>query len=287
MRRGLIISSALHLLILFWAVAVFPSASDKLPPKPTPLPIDLVSQAEFTKIKAGQRKATAEQASAKKKPEPVKKKAKKKAKPSKVKTVKAPKPLPEKTAKAEPKPKKIVKKVKPKPKPKKVVKKPKPKPKKIAAKSRPRPKKKKNFDPDKIAALLNKVPDAGVQTTASVKKKKKTKPAKGRKVGRDLAMTFNEIDALRARISQCWNPPIGGLGADAIKVKLRLRLRQDGALTREPEVVNRAGSPYFRAAADAAVRAVMLCQPYELPSKKYAQWRDMILNFDPKEMFGG
>jgi len=289
MRRGLIISSALHLLILFWAVAVFPSASGKPPSKPTPLPVDLVSQAEFTKIKAGQRKAKAEQASSKKKPEPVKKKVKKKPKPSKVKSVKAPKPKPKKTVKAEPKPKpkKVVKKAKHKPKPKKVVKKAKHKPKKVAAKTRPKPKKKKNFDPDKIAALLNKVPDAGVQTTASTDTKKKPKPAKGRSVGRDLAMTFNEIDALRARISQCWNPPVGGLGADAIKVKLRLRLRQDGALSREPEVVNRAGSPYFRAAADAAVRAVMLCQPYELPAKKYAQWRDMILNFDPKEMFGG
>jgi hypothetical protein len=80
---------------------------------------------------------------------------------------------------------------------------------------------------------------------------------------------------------------VGGLGADAIKVKLRLRLREDGVLSREPEVVNRQGSPFFRAAADAAVRAVMLCQPYQLPPRKYAMWRDMILNFDPKEMFGG
>ena len=290
MRRGLIISSALHLLILFWAVAVFPSASGKPPSKPTPLPVDLVSQAEFTKIKAGQRKAKAEQARLQKKPEPAKKKAKK-PKPSKMKSVKAPKPLPKAAVKAEPKPKpkKIVKKAKPKPKPKKVVKKakPKPKPKKVAAKPKPKHEKKKTFDPDKIAALLNKVPDAGAQSTAAAEPKKKPRPAKGRSVGRDLAMTFNEIDALRARISQCWNPPVGGLGADAIKVKLRLRLRQDGVLSREPEVVNRAGSPYFRAAADAAVRAVMLCQPYELPAKKYAQWRDMILNFDPKEMFGG
>jgi outer membrane biosynthesis protein TonB len=291
MRRGLIISSALHLLILFWAVAVFPSARDKLPVKPTPLPVDLVSQAEFTKIKAGQRKVTLEKAKSEKKPEPAKKKLKKKPKLVKVKSVKAPAPKPKKTVKAEPKPKpkpkpkKQVKKAKPKPK--KHVKKTKPKPKKVAAKAKPARKKKKNFDPDKIAALLNKVPDAGAKTTASKSAKKKPKPAKGRSDGRDLAMTFNEIDALRARISQCWNPPVGGLGADAIKVKLRLRLREDGALSREPEVVNRAGSPYFRAAADAAVRAVMLCQPYNLPARKYALWRDMILNFDPREMFGG
>lgn len=101
-------------------------------------------------------------------------------------------------------------------------------------------------------------------------------------------MTFNEIDALRAKISQCWNPPVGGLGAEAIRVKLRLQLRQDGGLSSTPQVVNRMASPFFQAAADAAVRAVMLCQPYnELPAQKYAQWRDMILNFDPREMFGG
>ena len=286
MRKPLIISLALHGLILLFAVATFPSWGDKLPSKPTPLPVDLVTSAELTKIKAGQRKAKAEEAKADKKPEPAKKKAEKKPKPTKVKSVKAPKPKPK------PKPKKTVKaKPKPKPEPKKVVKKPKPKPKpkKVAAKPKPKPapKKSKDFDPDNIAALLNKVPDAGPQTTAALEPKKKPEPAKGRSDGRDQSMTFNEIDALRAKISQCWNPPVGGLGAEAIKVKLRLRLREDGVLSREPEVVNRAGSPFARAAADAAVRAVMLCQPYQLPAKKYALWRDMILNFDPKEMFGG
>ncbi len=284
MRRGLIISLALHLLILISAIAVFPFTGERLPVKPTPLPVDLVTQAELTKIKAGQRKAKAQAAKKDKKPEPAKKKVLKAPKPTKVKSVKAPAPKPK------PKPKKQVK-AKPKPKPKKVVKKSKPKPKKVAAKPKPKPKaaprKKKEFDPDNIAALLNKVPDAGPQTTAALKPKKKPEPAKGRSNGRDLSMTFNEIDALRAKISQCWNPPVGGLGADAIKVKLRLRLREDGVLSREPEVVNREGSPFFRAAADAAVRAVMLCQPYQLPPKKYAMWRDMILNFDPKEMFGG
>ena len=44
-------------------------------------------------------------------------------------------------------------------------------------------------------------------------------------------------------------------------------------------------SPFFQAAADSAVRAVFQCQPYELPSEKYALWRDMILNFDPSDMY--
>ena len=58
-------------------------------------------------------------------------------------------------------------------------------------------------------------------------------------------------------------------------------------LSGRPEVVNREASQFFTAAADSAVRAVMLCQPYQLPPAKYALWRDMILNFDPREMFGG
>lgn len=285
MRRGLIISLALHLLILVSAVAVFPFSGDRLPAKPTPLPVDLVTQAELTKIKAGQRKAKAEAARAQKKPQPVKKKVLKKPKPKKVKVVKAPAPKPK------PKPKKAVAKKKAKPKPKKVVAKKKAKPEKVAARPKPKPKpvvrKQKDFDPDNIAALLNKAPDAGGASPAAAEAKALLEPAKGRVKGRDAAMTYNEIDALRAKISQCWNPPVGGLGADAIKVKLRLRLREDGVLSRQPEVVNREGSPFFVAAADAAVRAVMLCQPYELPTRKYALWRDMILNFDPREMFGG
>ncbi len=288
MRRGLIISLGLHLLILISAVAVFPFSSERPPPRPTLLPVDLVSKAEFTQLKAGQRKAKDEQAKAKKKLEKAKKKAAKKSKPSKVKSVKAPAPKPKKAENPPKKPKKTVK-AKPKPKPKKKVKKPKPKPKKVAARPKKTTarKKKEAFNPDRIAALLNKVPDAGPKSPAAPEPKKKPSPAKGRSDGRDLTMTFNEIDALRTKISQCWNPPVGGLGADAIKVRLRMQLRPDGSLSREPQVMNRAGSPYFQAAADAAVRAVMACQPYELPAKKFALWRDMILNFDPREMFGG
>jgi hypothetical protein len=33
------------------------------------------------------------------------------------------------------------------------------------------------------------------------------------------------------------------------------------------------------------VRAVFQCQPYALPVVKYALWRDMILTFDPSQMY--
>lgn len=292
MRKGLAISLGLHAAVLFWSVAVFPAARDLNAPKIQPVPVDIVSSAEFTKIKAGKREAEETRPAARKQPDKPKPVAKKKAAKPKPKKAKA--PAKKRTAKrAEPAPK--VKKAKAKPAPK-----PKPK-KKVAAKKPPqkkksptieRKRKKKSFDADRIAALLDKAPDAGSSAPPAPVRKPATrptenKPARGVAAGRDVRMSLSEIDALRARISQCWNPPTGGLGADALKVKLRLRLGRDGMLASRPEVVNRGASPFFVAAADSAVRAVMLCQPYQLPAAKYALWRDMILNFDPREMFGG
>lgn len=304
MRKPLIISLALHLGVLFWAVAVFPSARAPDTPETTPLPVDIVSPSEFTRIKAGERDAKEKEPAAKK-PEKTETKAEKTDKPErKSKTARvtapenapepaepAPKPKPEKKAEPAPVPAPV-----PKPRPRKVEKAP-PENKQAVARPKPEPKpkapsrntKREDFDTDRIAALLNKAPAAAREKPAAARPEPKPKPepARGRSTGRDLAMTVNELDALRAKISQCWNPPVGGLGADAIRVKLRLKLDRDGQLSSEPEVVNRQASPFFRAAADSAVRAVWMCQPYELPAEKYALWRDMILNFDPREMFGG
>jgi len=105
--------------------------------------------------------------------------------------------------------------------------------------------------------------------------------------GQGARMSASDIDALRAQISRCWAPPVGGLGSDAIIVKLRIMLNEDGTLSRAPEVVNNHASPFFPPAADSAVRAVFQCQPYQMRSATYSQWRDMLLNFDPSRMYGG
>ena len=56
------------------------------------------------------------------------------------------------------------------------------------------------------------------------------KKVKGQSNGTEMTMSVNEIDALRARIAKCWSPPPGGLGADQIVIKLRLKLNEDGTL---------------------------------------------------------
>lgn len=165
---------------------------------------------------------------------------------------------------------------------------------------------KSDFDPDRIAALLNRDPTAGggqlydeprepwrqpstlEEQATGVTPDRPERIARGSPQGRDDRISANEIDAFRSQISRCWTPPVGGLGGDAIIVKLRIALNEDGSLSRPPEISNRMASPFFRPAADSAVRAVMQCQPYRMmPPEKYSQWRDMLLTFDPRQMYGG
>ncbi|HXG78141.1 MAG TPA: cell envelope integrity protein TolA, partial [Methyloceanibacter sp.] len=133
--------------------------------------------------------------------------------------------------------------------------------------------------------LLNKIPDASEEPVPVMPKEETPEKVRGQSNGTEMTMSVNEIDALRARIAQCWSPPPGGLGAEQIVVKLRLKLNEDGTLVGYSTIANRGSSPFFQAAADSAVRAVFQCQPYSLPPEKYALWRDMILNFDPSDMY--
>jgi outer membrane biosynthesis protein TonB len=282
LRRSAFISIALHLAILIWAVVSFPAGQALDAPAIKDVPIDILTPSEFTKIKAGivEAKDDAPLAPKPERPKPVAMTEKEAPKSPDVPAVPpppAPEPKPEKAEKpkdpepkkAEAKPEKPVKPTPPKPKP------------------APKTEKKHDFNADRIAALLNKIPAAANEPKSiDAPPDAPRKPVHGQSSGTEATMSVNEIDALRAKIAQCWSPPPGGLGADAIIVKLRLQLNEDGSLIGYPSVANSGGSPFFQAAADSAVRAVFQCQPYFLPSEKYAVWRDMILNFDPRQMYG-
>jgi outer membrane biosynthesis protein TonB len=295
LRKSAVISIALHLAILLWVLVVFPSGRALDVPMIADVPIDIVSPSKFTKIKAGMVDAKDDAPLAPKpdEPKPTAVAEKEPPKPPKADPVPPPPPTPEvkEEAKPAPKPEKVEKpkdaEAKKEPLPKKVEKKaekPKDKPK---PKSAPQAEKKTDANADRLAALLNKIPDAARQPRAAdAPPDTPRKPVKGQSSGTQMTMAVNEIDALRAKIAQCWSPPPGGLGADAIVIKLRLQLNEDGSLVGYPTVANSGGSAFFQAAADSAVRAVFQCQPYELPSAKYAVWRDMILNFDPRQMYG-
>jgi outer membrane biosynthesis protein TonB len=282
MGRSTFISAALHTAILLFALVAFPAA--KMDPAPlVAIPIDLATPSELTQIKAGTAEAKDDAPLAGKpkdqKPEAVKEASKPDEESAKADTPED-KPKVEEKAKADapkPEPKAEANKQDDKPA--------KPKPKVAAKKPAPPTAKKHDFNTDRIAALLNKIPDAADEPAPVVPDDTPHKKVHGQSNGTQTTMSVNEIDALRARIAQCWSPPPGGLGAEQIVVKVRLQLNEDGTLVGYPTVANSGSSAFFQAAADSAVRAVYQCQPYTLPSDKYALWRDMILNFDPSEMY--
>lgn len=293
MRVGLIISVVFHGALLAFALISLTNAKELKPAEIISIPMEIVDISEFTKVKAGLKKAPEVKETKKAEPVPIAKEIepeKKKKKPAPKRSVEPveeksePEPVkkPEVVKKEEPVKEKVavkpVEKPKPKPKPKA---KPKPKPKKVVKKT---PKKKPLED--KIAALLNKVPDSG-PTTSELPDLPGAKKVKGDPSGKALTMSINEIDAFRRQVSQCWNPPVGGLGAEDLLVKLRFQLRKDGTLLAQPKVLNRSNNSFFIAAADSAARAVWQCQPYKLPAEKYETWHDMILNFNPADMLRG
>ncbi|MEZ5826938.1 MAG: hypothetical protein R3D30_07495 [Hyphomicrobiales bacterium] len=282
------ISALLHIAIVLFVIVSFRS-SGMTPAPLVAIPIDLATPSDTTKVKAGTRDAKDEAPLAGKTEEQKKHAVKEKVAPAPDET--APTKKVEATskpdAKSEPKEEKKAEAV-PAPQPKPTAPTRKPEPPKQQAKAEtpkaaPAPKK-PAFDTDRISALLDKIPDA-VDEPAPQELAEEEKPVAGQTTGTEMSMSINELDALRARISDCWTPPPGGLGADAIVVKIRLKLNQDGTLEGYPTVANNGSSPFFQAAADSAVRAVFQCQPYTLPVEKYALWRDMILNFDPSQMY--
>lgn len=152
--------------------------------------------------------------------------------------------------------------------------------------------KKKQFDADNISALLNKIPDKGGPAPAVEKSELPSKakgPVAGAPEGKDTRLTASEmgllIAAIRQGVQPCWRVLSGGQGAEATAVRMRIRFNQDGTINGEPQIMNPQSTAFFMAAAESAKRAVMQCQPYNLPQAKYAAWADVILNFDPKDMF--
>jgi hypothetical protein len=96
------------------------------------------------------------------------------------------------------------------------------------------------------------------------------------------------LRSVRSGISKCWNVPVGAPDPAALVFDVRVFLNQDGTVAGAPELVGRyrPGDPYFRAAVDAALRAVQMCGPYDLPADQYENWREIVVTFDPRDMAG-
>lgn len=94
-------------------------------------------------------------------------------------------------------------------------------------------------------------------------------------------------DLVQSRIEQNWDLPIGALSAENTVVRLRIELNRDGTLQHPPTIMDASMSPSYQAMADAAVRAAIRGQPYRIPPDQFERCRDMVLRFNPRDMYGG
>jgi outer membrane biosynthesis protein TonB len=304
MKTGFAISGIMHAAVLLWALTSFAPKAMNSPP-PESMPIDLVSASEFSQLRAGAQKAKAEEhkplvekvgeskpvenVSAKvvDKPRPIQAAAEPAGeKPPEPKPAreKPPEPKPEinrsdpEKARAEPKPDAIAEVLKKdhKPEPKKD---PKPVQKKHEAKPQPK------FDANRIAALLDK---RQAQRTAAAGETLNSTMALGTRTGTASRLAQSEIDALRAKLARCWNPPVGAINADRTQVLLLIRLNQDGTLAGPPQPEGGARDATSRAMMESAVRATIQCQPYDmLSAAHYETWKELEIDFNSIAMFGG
>jgi outer membrane biosynthesis protein TonB len=300
------VSIAVHLVVLVWGALTFaakPPTNDS-----TPMPIDVISVSEFTQLTAGSRNAPKQEPArpiadklGERKPadDPAAKIAKTEVRAATDMAAPLPEPKPPTPEKKQAEPQRdliaeAIKKDLAKSEPKKSEqKKADTKPeKKVEAKAEPKaeqktpPKKEQpKFDPRNVAALLDKRTPQRLAATGDVVN---SNVGIGAPDASANQLSLSEIDAFRRHLRNCWNPPAGALSTKRIVVPITIHLKTDRTLAKEPKVEMRATDPYSRAMIESTVRALIACQPYTMFSlPKYEIWKELSIDFDPFEMFGG
>lgn len=281
MRKATAISAGLHAAVLLWATLSFSGKTFDVTPAES-LPVDLVSEKDFSEMTKGVKDApkveTPKPLVEKKAEEPPKPVEEAKPKVTEKKELQAAK---EPTPQPEPQPSKpdpITEKLKQPDEPKQAKAEPQPLPPKKPP-QKPQPK----FEPDKIAALLDK---RDPQRNAATGVEANATPSLGTASGTAAQLSQSEIDALRARLMALWNPPVGMQDASQTQVTIRIRFRKDGTLAIGPQVLTTGSGAQFNAMRDSAVRAVFVGQPYTmLRPEHYEQWKEIDFTFDTRQMF--
>ncbi len=143
------------------------------------------------------------------------------------------------------------------------------------------------FDPNQIAALIDKSKE---ETAKTLKKNKKLTQSSVR-TSFATGLTLSQEDALKAQIFGCWSLPLGLPYHKNLLVRIKLKLKPDGTVLRTEILdharMNQPGQGFYKVLAESALRAVRICQPLRVPPTGYEKWKDLQLNFDANEMLKG
>ena len=295
--KTLAASIALHVLVLGWGLVSFSTKAFEMTPEDS-VAVDVVSSDQLAKVMAGMKsgkkdnpKPLAEKI-AEAKP-PVEDTVGKITEKPPVVTDTSPPPQPkveEKPVEKKPDPPKVVEK-KPKEEPKPIEKKPdppkvdpiaeaikkeekKPPPKPAVQAAKPpepdKPKVERTFDQSKIAALLDKRdPSRQAVTGDTLNSNAALGLAKGKAA--DNSATWGAM--FKSQVERCWKKPYGGIEALQTEAVFAIRLKRDGTLEGMPAPEGTPATPYLRVYQESALRAIIECQPYNLPAAFFDEWK--------------
>ena len=99
-------------------------------------------------------------------------------------------------------------------------------------------------------------------------------------------LSISEKDAIRRQFYRCWIVPAGAKNLKDLFVSIKIKLDKEGNVIYS-KLINdkKLNESFFRAAAESALRAVNHpeCKKLKVPEKKYATWKEIILDFDPSQ----
>ncbi len=147
--------------------------------------------------------------------------------------------------------------------------------------------KKELFDPNNIAALIDK---SKIESSETIKKTDKVTQDQQKNV-ENIKLSLSEEDALKAQIFGCWSIPLGLPYNENLLVRIKLQLNPDGTVSQSEIIdharMNKPGQGFYKVLAESALRAIKLCQPLRVPTSGYERWKELQLNFDAREMLEG
>jgi outer membrane biosynthesis protein TonB len=294
--KTLAASVVLHVLVIGWGLVSFSSKAFESMPEES-LPVDIISADQLAHVTAGMKTGKKEN------PKPLVEKVAE-AKPvddaigkvtekAPVVTDTSPPPQPkpeEKPVEKKPDPPKPVVENKPKEEPKPIEKKPdppkvdpiaealkkeekKPPPKPQAQAATPAPPvkpKERTFDQTKIAALLDKRDPSRQAITGDTLN---SNAALGLSHGKaaDNSATWGAM--FQSQVERCWKKPYGGIESQNPEAAFEIKLKRDGTLETAPIPEGSPSTPYLRVYQESALRAIIECQPYNLPPAFFEEWK--------------
>ncbi len=287
MNRSIIISSVLHAVLIFITAMSLPFLAKKPLDIPPIVSVELIQIAEKTNIPfAPKAKKIIEKVKEKEKKLVSEQAPPKKVEKTKTKTVLSldqdDKKIENEKPEAIPLPEKTVKKIETKEEKKQ-------NPDKVdnEVKQVSEFEKKDLFDPNNIAALIDK----SKEESAEVLKTNNDKTQDQDRNVENTGLTLSEEDALKAQIFGCWSIPLGLPYNENLLVRIKLKLKPDGTVSKTEILdharMNKPGQGFYKVLAESALRAVKLCQPLRVPSTGYERWKELQLNFDAREMLEG